>query len=124
MKNISDAATFRSFGAKARDCIRGMVARPILDSFWSAVESCESKIANIGERLACGRHAVERQHGLSNLEVPLSKLCGGESFHRFVAGMILDADRFVWELGAFSAQENKLAIETIELAYTYANREC
>lgn len=29
-----------------------------------------------------------------------------------------------WELGAFSAQENKLAIETIELAYTYANREC
>ena len=28
-----------------------------------------------------------------------------------------------WELGAFNAEENKVAVETIELAYAYWMRE-
>lgn len=92
--NVADSAIFDAFGARARETISQIVDRPILESFWPAVEKCAARTKNVGQRLGFARHSVESQFGIRNLELPLSQLCDGAAFTHFVAGMVLDAPAF------------------------------
>ncbi|HEY8504560.1 MAG TPA: hypothetical protein VIL46_08250, partial [Gemmataceae bacterium] len=48
----------------------------------------------VGERFAAARRALERRWGCENLEVPLSRVCGGEAFARFAFHLLADLPRF------------------------------
>src|SRR5207249_2187885 len=48
----------------------------------------------LGERLAAARRTIERRWGCHNLELPVSLLCGSESFAWFACHLLGDLSRF------------------------------
>ncbi len=90
---IADIDTFRSFGKRAGELLRPLVAEPLLGALWPLAIEAADRGATLGESLAQARHALEGQIGLETLEVPLSRLCRGEAFAWFAAWLLAEAPR-------------------------------
>lgn len=60
----------------------------------AASRAAEQPRATLGQLVAQSRHQVERDHGIRNLEVPLSEVCRGKAFQKFLSAILQTADRF------------------------------
>lgn len=54
----------------------------------------ERPVAMLGQLVAQSRHQVELEYEVSNLEVPLSEVCRGKAFQKFLSAILQSADRF------------------------------
>jgi hypothetical protein len=65
---------------------------PMVPEAWAEVLRQRERTPLLGERLAAGRRAIERQWGCHNLELPVSRLCRTAAFDMFVATVIDQID--------------------------------
>lgn len=91
---LLDADLFRSFAARAKRAMGGLVPNPLLDDHWPRVLAAAGRTDRLGLAIAQGRHELEAAWGLRTLEVPLSALCRGPAFLRFAATILANAGRF------------------------------
>ena len=93
-RTIEDITVWASFGRRATETISSLVANPMLDDWWPEVSSARGE-NNLGQALSQARHRLELSWGNSTLELPQSKLCGMETFRRFAAHFLLQAEPFL-----------------------------
>lgn len=87
---ISDQQLFESFGQRvAKVCIAQ--AENTVRHFWNLVTKSNSK--NIGLKFAQARHQIEQEHGIDNLELPMSTVCSSREFLRFCGHLLNNAER-------------------------------
>lgn len=94
VRTIEDRDLFASFGRRAADELRPLVADPLLEHYWPLVQARAHESNNLGACLAQARHQLEGQWGLDTLEVPLSLACAGNAFAQFAAHLLSHAPRF------------------------------
>ncbi len=101
---IVDAMQFHGFGDRLRLALdRSGVcpsqSLPLVSPFWKAARDAERRTLKpkLGRVLAEARHVLESRLGLRTLEVPLSQLCRGEAFRRFVIHLLTELPR-LWPI--------------------------
>lgn len=91
---VLDEPTLRSFGDRARSALGGLIADPLIDSYWPRVIESAQATDRLGLRLASARRRVEADWGVHNLELPLSEACQTDGFLWFAAHLIAHLPRF------------------------------
>ena len=96
---IQDESLLASFAervttALARFPARDSLGTPLLASVWEQAVQRGSRSGSLAEVLSLARVLAEKQFGLGNLELPVSRLCQLESFAWFAADVLLRADEF------------------------------
>ena len=91
---IVDRASFREFGSRVSKLLReNWSYEPLLTQCWSAAVR-QSKVSNrLCDVLTAARVASERGHGLTNLELPMSRVCETGPFRWFAAHLIAHLPR-------------------------------
>ena len=87
-RTIQDRQQFDSFGQRLREAVCSLIPEPMIDEFWPLAIDASQRTRNMGQCLAQARHTWERERGLSTLEVPLSRVCEGETFRNFVTHIV------------------------------------
>ncbi len=93
-RTVHDEALFASFADRASEVTRDWGFVPVLGDFWSEVLSQAERRSLLGERFAAARRAWERNWGCTNLEVPVSAVCGTEEFAWFAGHLLHELPRF------------------------------
>jgi hypothetical protein len=91
---VVDPELFRSFADRAGAVLAGWGYEPLLASFWPEVLRQYERTPLVGECFAAARRAFEQRWGCHNFEVPVSALCGTESFAWFAAHLLAELPRF------------------------------
>lgn len=92
--SIGDEGLFRGFGERVRGTLSGLVADPLIETYWPRVLDTSERPFRPGVRFAVARREQERAWGLRLLEVPLSRISQTEAFVRFAVHLMRDAGRF------------------------------
>ena len=90
---IRDRSLFHSFGRRAEKTIAPLVSDPLLHEFWPMAIEAAGRTDNPGACLAQARHRLEERAGMATLEVPMSRVCDGDVFFRFVGWLLSDLPR-------------------------------
>lgn len=90
---ILDRAEFESFGQHVTQTISPLVADPLIREFWPRAIDRARHEANLGLAISQARHVVEGEWKSNTLELPQSRLCGFESFRRFLLHLLIEAPR-------------------------------
>ncbi len=93
-REIQDITTFRTFGLRTADAIRPLVPRPLVEILWPMAVTAARHRRNLGQVVSQARHRLEHAWGLRTLEVPLSRICSGTAFHRFLLHVLMEISRF------------------------------
>ena len=106
---IVDRASFREFGSRVSKLLReNWSYEPLLTQCWPAAVR-QSKVSNrLCDVLTAARVASERGHGLTNLELPMSRVCETGPFRWFAAHLIAHLPR-VHSLYNAAVQQYRLA---------------
>jgi hypothetical protein len=91
---LLDAATFASFAERVGHTVSTWIADPLVHALWAHAKRLVGEPKRLGAILAQARHQLEADWGVQTLEVPLSSLCRGETFRRFVGELIVALPRF------------------------------
>ena len=92
---ISDPECFQSFGQRVTDRIEACWNyQPLVANRWSGATQHSIVSGRLCDCLAAMRVAVERSHGVCNLEVPMSRVCSTRPFQRFVAAILRELPLF------------------------------
>ncbi len=87
---IRDRSMFEKFGATVRDRLRSQWGfDPLIGSAWDAAVRQSAVSDRLCDSFTALRANLERAWGQQNLELPMSRLCGMESFLWFVAHLLL-----------------------------------
>jgi len=89
---VTDAACFDSFAERIARRMGPWGIEPLATSAWPAALSQRTRGDSLVDALTAARIAVERAWGVANLELPVSRLSGTASFHRFAALLMLRAN--------------------------------
>lgn len=92
--SCGDEDLFRSFGGRVRETLGGLIADPVIDTFWPKAVALASQTRNIGTRFAVARHRLEEEWGVHNAEVPWSLVCETEAFAWFASHLLAHLPRF------------------------------
>ncbi|QDS97745.1 hypothetical protein [Adhaeretor mobilis] len=92
---VSDRSIWESFGKRATETIRPLVAKPMLETWWPQVLKETAGGLPAGLRLAQARHQTEQEWGLRNLELPQSRVCNTRAFRFFLSGILQDLSHFL-----------------------------
>ena len=103
-RGVIDQGLFNSFADRITTATSSWLDEPLLEALWPRIVEAERETQNIGRSLARGRHLLEEQWGVHNLDVPLSTVCKTTSFCWFLAGILLQLPRF-WEVHNTSLEE-------------------
>ena len=82
-RRVVDEGLFASFGDRAAEMLRPWGFAPLSPAFWMSVRRHVAANGLIGEAFTAARRELERSWGCHNLEVPLSAVCGSETFACF-----------------------------------------
>lgn len=92
---ILDRDCFQSFGKRVSQRIRECWNyEPLVEEAWPAAIRQAAVTAQLGDCLTAARVAVERSHGLRNLDIPMSRVCRSRSFCQFTAFLLAHLPRF------------------------------
>ena len=91
---VNDEMLFASFGERVSEVLTGIVADPIIRDYWPDVIRRSKSGFPLGLRLALARRGLEAAWGVSNLEIPLSRLCQSEGFLWFACHLLAHLPRF------------------------------
>ena len=98
-RSIRDMDLFESFESRVADAIKPIGDRPIIAQLWPHVLTAAKALeqhdgTKLGASIAAGRHRLEVEFGLRNLEVPLSQVVSGAPFFHFLLQIVDDAKTF------------------------------
>lgn len=92
---IADQECFQGFGERVRSRIRDCWNyEPLVSVGWPAAIRQARVSTRLCDCLAAARVAVERLHGVHNLEVPMSRVCSTRAFCQFAAFLLAHLPRF------------------------------
>lgn len=83
-RRVLEEPRFTQFLTEASKFTNSWGFQPLLSTFWPEVCREATRTPLLGERFAAARRTLERRWGCTNLELPVSKVCGTESFAAFV----------------------------------------
>ncbi|MGD0517592.1 MAG: hypothetical protein ABSA26_08665, partial [Thermoguttaceae bacterium] len=93
-RRVEDRALFDSFGRRVRKQLNQLIPHPLMEKFWPLAIGQSKETGRLGAGIARARHLIEAQWGLTTLEIPQSRVCELESFHWFVAHLLVRLDKF------------------------------
>ena len=109
-RHVIDSGMFASFGSRATETLRPLLADPLLGSFWPEVVRQAGACGKVGLAIARARHKLEGNWGINTLELPQSHVCDSRHFRRFVGHLLSELPRFVeahnGELEIYKRREN------------------
>ena len=79
-----NAQRLRGFFEEVRSCITDEEMARAFSRFVEAAEATMPRSRTLGEFMALARRQLEEAWGITNLELPVSRLCGSDAFLRFV----------------------------------------
>ncbi|MEE2642167.1 MAG: hypothetical protein VX768_16175 [Planctomycetota bacterium] len=79
----------------------------LLTRFLAHLDEARRGKTLVGESFAEARHRLEMEHGISNLEIPLSRICESLPFRKFLAAMIVEGRQLHREYNASLRQFRK-----------------
>jgi len=88
------SATFTGLPDRVTDALSRWNISPVLPSIWPAAISSAEKGDGLAECLSAARISLQDQFGHGTLELPISRLATRQPFLRFMAMVLLQADRF------------------------------
>ena len=92
-RGVIDRQHFENFGRELTETAIPLIDAPLIQTLWPEVMRASADLP-LPASIAAGRHQIEVQNGLTNLELPISQLCTSESFAAFLARIIEDAATF------------------------------
>lgn len=92
---VHDEEFFASFGERVERALEGLIADPLIREYWPQVAPYRGTEIPLGLRLALGRRRVEGAWGVSNLEIPLSRMCETEGFYWFACHILAHLPRYL-----------------------------
>jgi len=92
---VRDEALFASFGERVERSLQGLIDDPLIRDFWPEVAHYRDSGLPLGLRLALGRRRLEGAWGVSNLELPLSRMCQSEGFYWFACHLLAHLPRYL-----------------------------
>jgi hypothetical protein len=92
---IADRTIFDSFPERLRVAIRGWKFEPIAFATWPKLQAELDRGVSFAEAVSRVRRGIERDWGVTNLELPVGKLAETRAFGQFVRAIIDDLPRFV-----------------------------
>ena len=87
--SIQEPSLFDSFGERLRDYLQPWGWTPLVEELWPRVVRQRHQGCNLAECISAGRHALEREWGAHNLELPISRMCELPSFDGFVSDILI-----------------------------------
>lgn len=96
-RQIVDRECLASFGRRAAEKIRSLVAAPFVETFWPRVVERLGACQNLGEVVAQARHVQEGLWGSTTYEIPQSHVCDLPAFHWFTCHVLARLPR-MWEV--------------------------
>ncbi len=94
---ITNVKTFERFGEEAGAAMERWNIDPLLSSMWPDAVSEARRSSSLRDAFTAARMKQERRWGLSNLEIPLSRVSETDSFLWFVAAVLTRLPKF-WEI--------------------------
>lgn len=91
---IQNQELFESFAERVNAAMAEWSIRPVLSEMWPDAIAASRKSRSMYEVLSTCRILQERRWGARNLEIPLSRICKGDSFLLFASHLILDVENF------------------------------
>lgn len=91
---VREEGIFARFADQAGALLQGWGFTPLLPDLWAEVMRQAKRTPLLGERFVAARRTFERRWGCHNYEVPLSALCGTETFAVFACHILSDLPRF------------------------------
>jgi hypothetical protein len=92
-RRILDRGMFDAFGERARNAMKRLVPRSLLETYWPRAIERANASGNLGKALSESRHQVEREWGLSTWEIPWSDALELPSVLRLTAMLLADSCR-------------------------------
>ncbi len=92
-REVVERNLVRSFDRRVSEKLAPLVGQPLLETLWRPIDAALAQTNNLGRCLAQLRHRYEQTAGLQSLEVPLSDVCQGESFRRFMSHLLANLPR-------------------------------
>lgn len=94
-RTILNRELFAAFGQEVAERISPIVSDPIVKALWPRVmQASDGFTDRIGAAIAAGRHRLELQNGIQNLELPVSVMAGSVSFANFFALVVQRSAEF------------------------------
>jgi hypothetical protein len=93
-RSVGDESLFNSFPQRVSALLRPFIAAPVVNELWPLIHQRSGGDANLGRRIAQGRHALEAAWGNDTLELPQSAVCGLREFGWFMAHLLANLPRF------------------------------
>ena len=91
---VRNRELFDHFDRSVRRAIAPLVQDPCVDQLWQHAKKAIERCGVAGCALAQARHGLESDVGLRTLELPMSVVCRGDAFARFVFWILRDLPRF------------------------------
>jgi hypothetical protein len=92
--NVVDPATFDSFAERVAARMSEWDIEPLLSDIWPDAVAHRQRSSRLCDCLSAARHRQERRWGLSNLELPISRLCQTDPFLWFASHILAHLPRF------------------------------
>ncbi|QDU38570.1 hypothetical protein Mal4_28990 [Maioricimonas rarisocia] len=92
--DIVSRQTFTSFAERVAEAMEPWGIAPIIKDVWPDAIERMGRTRRLTDCLAAARHRQERRWGLTNLEMPLSRMCRLDSFLWFTSHLLAHLPRF------------------------------
>lgn len=91
---VIDPQTFGSFAQRVAEQMAVWGIDPVLSEIWPDALAHQQVSPRLCDCLSTARHRLERRWGLSNLELPISRLCQTDPFLWFASHILAQLPRF------------------------------
>ena len=92
--HLIDAAQFATFGQRASKAMSAWGIAPVIAEMWPAAQRVAAAGGRLVDCLVAARRCQEARWGLSNLELPVSRMCEQRSFLWFACHVLAQLPRF------------------------------
>jgi hypothetical protein len=93
-RTVRDEELFATLLERAAVYLKDWPFVPLLPAYWTEALRQAKRTPLLGERLVAARRVFERRWACSNLELPVSRLCGTEPFAWFACHLLAELRRF------------------------------
>ena len=95
VRGIRDRQTFESFGGSLASAMSPLVGDSLVSQLWPNVTRVSHLVGGgLAASVAAGRHLLELENGVANLELPIGKMAEAVSFARFFGLIANQAGQF------------------------------
>ncbi|NOY43268.1 MAG: hypothetical protein GXP26_15725 [Planctomycetes bacterium] len=89
-RQIEDRSLWKSFGKRAADTLKPLIADPLIASWWRETVLSHNS-SHLGTAIAQARHRTELDWGCKSLEIPQSLVCQTTPFRWFAVHLLANA---------------------------------